>query len=100
MPQIVSATINSSTDVPPSREHMIASTGLRGDPVLLPVSQSQVIVLETADDATRAAQANGLSTLVREASVNVTSVGALITNDNLYTQPTDGASPSYPCQMR
>ena len=54
----------------------------------LPGNQSQVIVLEDADDDKKSINVSSLI-LVREASINATSSGDLLVYQNLFIQPID-----------
>ncbi|WWC58206.1 uncharacterized protein I303_100742 [Kwoniella dejecticola CBS 10117] len=90
---IVQATLNSSTDIAPIRHHTIAFTELRSPTVDFPGDQTQVIVLETAVNATTGQDVNDGSVLVRGDNWNATSAGDQFTYENLYIQPIDKPSP-------
>ncbi|WWC66775.1 uncharacterized protein I206_100680 [Kwoniella pini CBS 10737] len=86
---IVQATLNSSTDIAPIRHHTIAFTELRSPTVDLPGDQTQVIVLETAVNATTGQEVNDGSVLIRGDNWNATSSGDQFTYENLFIQPMD-----------
>ncbi|WWD22476.1 hypothetical protein CI109_106969 [Kwoniella shandongensis] len=90
---IVQATLNSSTDIAPSRHHTIAFTELRSPTIDLPGDQTQVIVLQTAENATTGASPDNTTILIRGDSWNATSAGAQFTYKNLFIQPVDKPSP-------
>ncbi|WVW81884.1 hypothetical protein I302_103883 [Kwoniella bestiolae CBS 10118] len=90
---IVQATLNSSTDIAPIRHHTIAFTELRSPTVDLPGDQTQVIVLETAVNATTGQDVNDGSVLVRGDNWNATSAGEQFVYENLHIQPVDKPSP-------
>ncbi|WVQ62602.1 uncharacterized protein L199_000748 [Kwoniella botswanensis] len=86
---IVQATLNSSTDIAPIRHHTIAFTELRSPTVDLPGDQTQVIVLETAVNATTGQDVNDGTVLVRGDNWNATSAGDQFVYSNLHIQPID-----------
>ncbi|OCF36204.1 hypothetical protein I316_02077 [Kwoniella heveanensis BCC8398] len=85
---IVQATLNSSTDIAPSRRHTIAFTELRSPTVDLPGDQTQVMVLQTAEDPTTGGSIQG-EVLIRGDNWNASSVGQQFVYENLYIQPID-----------
>jgi hypothetical protein len=92
MRQVVTATVNPSTDIAPARHHTIALTALRTPEILLPGNQTQVVVLETSPNTTADAPANETTILIRQASDNVTSTGPAIAYENLIIQRVDSVS--------
>ncbi|OCF45154.1 hypothetical protein I317_00956 [Kwoniella heveanensis CBS 569] len=88
---IVQATLNSSTDIAPSRRHTIAFTELRSPTVDLPGDQTQVMVLQTAEDPTTGGSIQG-EVLIRGDNWNASSVGQQFVYENLYIQPIDKVS--------
>ncbi|WVQ93742.1 hypothetical protein IAU59_000819 [Kwoniella sp. CBS 9459] len=89
---IVHATLNSSTDIAPSRRHTIAFTELRSPTVDLPGDQTQVMVLQTAEDPATGESVQG-DVLIRGDSWNASSIGEQFVYENLYIQPIDKPSP-------
>ncbi|WVF66112.1 hypothetical protein IAT40_000851 [Kwoniella sp. CBS 6097] len=89
---IVQATLNSSTDIAPSRRHTIAFTELRSPTVDLPGDQTQVMVLQTAEDPATGESVQG-EVLIRGDNWNASSVGQQFVYENLYIQPIDKPSP-------
>lgn len=86
----MSATIN-TTDVADPRRHTIALTALKTDDMKLPGEQTQVIVLETAPNAT-VGEGETPTILIRGDTYNATSVGQQAVYENLLIQPIDKVS--------
>lgn len=71
------------------RQHTIALTALKTDEMKLPGDQTQVIVLETAPNATDGGEP---PILIRGDTYNATSVGKESVYENLNIQPIDKVS--------